>query len=115
MSMTTTKEQMLDAIERTGDDPASVVCLYQTLEDERAADSARWAREPFTPTFVRCTVDELPERPYSDSWGVREGEKVLGFSERYVYVRCTYDGSEWIAAVPRHPDSVTFIPTLGGG
>ena len=38
------------------------------------------------------------------SYGGAEGKPFTAWSERYVYFPASYDGSEWIAFVSRHPD-----------
>lgn len=107
--METTKGQVANALKRTGDDPASLVCFYRPKTGER------YHHDEFGPV-VRCTFDELPTREFDAGYGGVEGEPVICFSERYVYVKGCYDGSEWVSAVPRNPDSVgDTLPVIGGG
>src|SRR5205814_17400 len=109
--MTTIKEQVAKATARVGDDPRSLQCFYVPMTaDERAYD-----REVASRPVVACTFDELPEAEFYAGFGGVSGAPVLCFSERYVYVKVVYDGSEWIEAVPRHPEYVKNpLPELGG-
>ena len=109
--MATLKQQVAKAARAVGDDPASLICFYRPH-----TGAARWDDE-FGPR-VRCTFAELPEREYDEGYGGREGEPFIGFSTRFVYVCGTYDGSEWIQAVPRAPEIVEetdMLPEIGGG
>lgn len=111
--MTTVREQMLDAIKEAGDDPADVLCSYREVVDsEGYVDS--WDKS--LPRHDNVPATDLPEREYDDGYGGVDGEPVIGFSERYVYVKACYDGSEWVQAVPRSMEFVTDdIPVVGGG
>jgi hypothetical protein len=100
--MTTIKTQVVKTATGVGDNPESLVCFYRPFLE----------RYEFGP-MVRCTVAELPEREFNDGRG---GEPFIGFSDRYVYVCVTYDGSEWIEAVPRSPEVVEAtgkLPEIG--
>jgi hypothetical protein len=104
----TTRAQVLTACREVGDDPETLVCFYVPLGDGEAT----WQVEDRAP--VRCAFRDLPERVFDSGFGGQEGEPVICFSERHVYVRVNYDGSMWVAAVPRHPEGVERIPVLGG-
>ena len=102
--LTTLKKQVRRALQETGDSEASLVCFYQPVSPEHE-EWPGWRIEELPPP-VRCTFDELPERAYDPSYGAPEGEPFIGFSDRYVYISLQYDGSEWIAPIPRNPDMV---------
>ncbi|MGI8765691.1 MAG: hypothetical protein ACR2KM_04135 [Gemmatimonadaceae bacterium] len=110
--MTTTQEQVREALEATGEAEGDLVCFY---------------RPPYyiapvhitpKPTLVRCSVAELPTREYDAGYGGVEGEEVICFGPRYVYFRATYDGAEWITSAPRNPEvltEATDLIAIGGG
>lgn len=106
--MATAKGLLLRALEEVGEGPGDIECCFYT-------DNNFW-REKGKP-LVQCCFAELPEREFDSGYGGTEGESVIAFSARYVYVRACYDGSEWMEAVPRHPAFVTNvnIPEIGGG
>jgi hypothetical protein len=103
----TIQDLMRQAIESAKDDEASVECYYRNVQDYD---------EQIGPV-IRCTVAELPQRTFNDGFGGVEGEAIIAFSSKYVYVKGVYDGSEWIQAIPRHPDSINpeELPQVGGG
>lgn len=98
---------MRGAIEAAKDDESTVECYYRNVKD---------LNEQVGPV-IRCTVAELPQRTFNDGFGLEEGEAIIAFSPRYVYVKGVYDGSEWIEAIPRHPDYINpeDLPSIGGG
>lgn len=109
--LTTTKQQLLDALEKTGDKPEDLVCFYQPII--LTEDFENWG--VVLGDMVACSFDELPERLYDAMWGRVEGEPCIAFSPRYVYVKVQHDGAEWFEPVPRHPEYVRApIPCLGG-
>lgn len=110
--MATIKQQVARAAEEVGDDTANLICFY-----EPRAAKYRW-RDSTADPLIRCSFDELPEREFDEGYGGREGERFIGFSEHFVYVCGTYDGSEWITAVPRDPavvERTKQLPIIGGG
>ncbi|MFW6121808.1 MAG: hypothetical protein ACOC80_13065 [Petrotogales bacterium] len=110
--ITTTKKQMIDVLKKTKEKSEDIICFYQPAEEENTGfwDSEE-RKEP-----IKCSVDELPTRKFDCGYGGVQGESFIAFGKKYVYVKVEYDGSEWIEAVPRHPEYVTrFIPCLGGG
>lgn len=98
--MTTTKQQVIDALAE-GDTLESLDCFYDTMTyDPSYVHSS-------TSELIHCRGDELPEREYDHGYGGVEGEPIICFSDRYVYFRRSYDGSESIGYMPRHPEFVT--------
>ena len=57
--------------------------------------------------------DEQMDVQFYDGFGVAEGCPFTIWTENRVYFPAVYDGSEWCASVPRHPNG---IPTrhVGG-
>lgn len=109
--MATLKEQVAEAATAVKDDTGAMVCFY------RPKVGADYASDEWGPR-VRCGFAELPEREFDEGYGGREGEPFIGFTERFVYVCGTYDGAEWIDAVPRSPEVVEatgHLPVIGGG
>lgn len=114
--MTNLKAQVAEAAEAVKDDPSSMICFYEPV-DENGGRRSSWSSKPAPPP-IRCTFDELPTREYDSGYGGVNGEYFIGFTERFVYVRSVYDGAEWIDAVPRSPEQFTAspqFPELGGG
>ncbi len=108
---TTTREQMLKTIKAVGEDPEKVFCIYQNVPDGyRPCDFSNLPLET-------CPATALPEREFYPGYGGVEGEPVIGFGQRYIFVKACYDGSEWITPIPREPGIVTpgSIPEVGGG
>lgn len=110
--MATTREQFLEAIQEAGDDPATVICYFQPVPPgiERPGWQVKECGAP-----IRCLANSLPGREFDAGYGSPEGEPAIGFSERYVYIKVQYDGSEWVEKIPRHPEFVESpIPWPGG-
>ena len=108
--MTTIKKQLAECLSKTGDRAEDLICFYQNHHGECYSFG-----DKDEPPVIRATFDELPEREFSDGFGGTEGEPAIAFSERYVYIRVCYDGSEWFAAVPRNSEDVgASIPWFGG-
>lgn len=109
--MTTLKKQVADAAKGVAEDPNVIDCVYQPH-----VGGERWNGQ-FGPP-MRCTFAELPEREFDDGYGGRDGEPFIGFSDFYVYVCGTYDGSEWVQAIPRSLGVAIGwkdLPVVGGG
>lgn len=69
----------------------------EKLEKERVAEGDD------TP-IVHCTLsDEGLDRVFDTSRRGTQGEPFTAWSERRVYFPAQYDGSEWVASVPRDP------------
>ncbi len=62
-----------------------------------------------------CTLsdDEL-DKEFNSGYGMNEGEPFTLWTVGYVYFPVNYDGSEWVASVPRHPDGLA-TQHIGGG
>lgn len=107
----TTKVLVAKAAADVGDDLDTLECVYLPMENEERS----WEQQVRQREIVRCRFKDLPERAFSAGYGGVEGEPVICFSDKYVYVKVVYDGSEWVEAVPRHPHVVTAqnLPELG--
>lgn len=103
--MTTIKQQVLDACEKTGEDPALLTCVY-IPDGQYAYYGPLFEKDDENPLPVTCSVAELPEREFDSGFGGREGERIICFSEQYVYISTEYDGAENIEAVPRHIEQI---------
>ena len=54
--------------------------------------------------IISCTLDEKGlDRNFSASYGSTEGRPFTAWTTRRVYFPVCYDGSEWVASVPRDP------------
>lgn len=109
--MATTKGQVTDAL-RPGDSLGALVCYWQPLIGDRVWDDECWG------PIQKTSGIELPEREFHSGYGGVDGERVICFSDRYVYIKVQYDGSEWVEAIPRSPESLLAygsIPEAVGG
>mgnify|MGYP001611688840 FL=1 len=107
--MATTKQQVQKVCEEMGDVLANLLCFYQP------EDGGHYGWTSPAPAIIQCSGTELPERTFDAGYGGTNGEPVICFSDRYVYIKVQYDGSEWIEAIPRHPEFVKdSIPWPGG-
>jgi len=101
--MTTTKEQLLEALAETGEKPEDIICFYQPVPPDVSYPG--WhTGECGDP--VRCSVHELPERKFDPGHGAPEGEPFIAFGPKYIYIKVQYDGAEWVEPIPRHPEVV---------
>ena len=116
MSTTTTRRQVALAAAENGEKPEDLRCFYHPHIDD-GNNWGYWDGGNGVPETVECRGDELPDRKYDSGYGGVEGEPVICFSERYVYFRTGYDGSEWIDSMPISPDHLSKrLPHyLGGG
>ncbi len=56
----------------------------------------------------------LPHRLFDQGYGGTNGEPLIAFTKKYVYICVQYDGAEWMEAIPRHPEVVgNIIPWPG--
>ena len=119
--MITLRQMVTEAIEAAGDDPAAVVCVYQSKVGR--GDTRSTYGQPLV-----GSVSDLPTRKFDAGFGSVEGEPFIGFSERFVYVCGHYDGAEWVEVVPRtvevalelaamedKPHENRRLPCIGGG
>lgn len=98
--MSTIKKQLLKALKEKGESPEDLEAVfYQTIPKGCGYDDT-------DAPIIKCTFDELPEREFDSSYGAVEGGLIIAFTKDWVYVKVTYDGAEWIDAVPRNPESV---------
>lgn len=110
--MVTLKEQLLKAIEETNDDPNTLVCFYQPVPED--VNYPGWHQNECDEP-LQCTIDELPTDEFDAGYGGPNGSPSIAFSDKFIYIRVQYDGSEWFEAIPRHPEHVTKpIPWPGG-
>lgn len=70
-------------------------------------------RDTFDKLDCTLTEDELNVE-FDAGYGGTEGKPFAAYSEKYVYFPGCYDGSEWIAWVPRNPTGKA-IEHIGGG
>ena len=97
--MATIKGQVSEALQ-PGDTLESLVCYWQPLIGDY-----EWNDESWGP-IQKTSGIELPEREFDAGYGGVRGDRVICFSERYVYIRGQYDGLEWVEAIPRSPESL---------
>jgi len=106
---TTLKDLLRFPVEEQGDNVNYLICFVQ-----EGNEWDRWTSKNIP--IRQCTFDELPDIKLDTGYGGTDGPALIAYSPRYVYVYVQYDGSQWIEAVPRHPEFVTGnIPWLGGG
>ena len=55
--------------------------------------------------IIACTQSEQEmNRQFDCSYGLEKGKPFTAWSETNVFFPVCYDGSEWVAKVPRHPN-----------
>jgi hypothetical protein len=59
--------------------------------------------DTFENTIITLTPEEMVKK-FNCGYGSAEGVPFTGWSEKYVYFPCVYDGAEWIGYVSRNPD-----------
>ena len=116
--MATAKSQLLDALTDNEESPEDIEAIFYqpaiNCETGEIEDYPGWNGD-LLPDPVSCTIDQLPEREFDNSFGAPEGEPVIAFTRKYIYICIQYDGSEWMEAIPRHPQYVKKpIPWPGG-
>lgn len=64
--------------------------------------------------IVACTLsnDKLHES-FNNGFGAIEGRPFTAWTKHWVYFPACYDGSEWVASVPRNP--VSYATSHIGG
>jgi hypothetical protein len=68
------------------------------------------------PVPFAAIPEPVLDREFDSGYGGQNGDLFIGYTTRFVYVTCYYDGSEWISTVPRNPSGITdHIPEYGGG
>ena len=106
--MATAKTLLKDALEENGETPADLEFVMYCL---------RGCYLSAAPSPTVTDFNGLPERQFDASYGGVEGEDVIAFSSRFIYVKGQYDGSEWMEAVPRTPEvavELACLPCIGG-
>ncbi len=68
-------------------------------------------------TILQCTLTESElDIEFSTDGGGEEGIPFFAWSKDWVYFAACYDGSEWVARVPRNPETPNHAPYhIGGG
>lgn len=112
MTTTTTKQLVLDALVENNEGPDDVVfCAFEKLPSEDD-----WRTR--TGIIIQCQFDELPTIEFDSGYGGVNGEPILVYTKHNVYFKCTYDGAEWVASVPRTIKAAIALKNLpqhGGG
>lgn len=63
-----------------------------------------------------CTLtDAQLDVEFDDGYGCVNGKSFTLWTKRRVYFPVVYDGAEWCASVPRHPDGMEATRHAGGG
>lgn len=52
--------------------------------------------------YTTLTNEDM-DKEFDNGYGMAEGEAFTLWTHNFVYFPATYDGSEWIASVPRNP------------
>jgi len=71
----------------------------QDLTEELAKNGETWA-DVESHTLSETQLDEL----FDHGYGCINGAPFTLWTKNHVYFPAVYDGAEWIAFVPRHPD-----------
>ncbi len=97
MKRVTWRELITEKMKELGDDWQSMV-------------EVRWG-EPHLGPF---DGDEL-DRPFDAGYGGAEGTPFFLWTDSHVYFAATYDGSEWVEAIPLDHYSTMKPMHVGGG
>lgn len=95
--MANIKAMIQAAVTHVNDEPSTLVCQVRHYNIPSTLNEDHYL-PPITTTF-----DNLPTREFDASYGAEEGEQVICWSPRYVYIKSIYDGAESIVTIPRHP------------
>lgn len=107
-----TRREHLERALRDGDRLEDLTIIF---ERERPDEIYDYDTERFLPCeMIRGTIADLPNVEFDDGFGGAEGPRLIAFSDRFVYVCHIYDGAQDIVAVPRHPETTTWLPEVGG-
>jgi len=101
MKKTTLKELLLKALKETGEKPEDLVCFWQEVDPQYG-----WVK--VGAPILQGSFDQIPDREFDAGYGSQEGDVLIAFGPKYVYVKVVYDGAETIKPIPRHPDSVDW-------
>ena len=109
----TSKEKLLHALKENGESSKDLEAIfYQPIVNEELGS---WSGAYYGPPIRISNPDDLPKREFNDDYGALEGNPVIAYTKKYVYICVQYDGSEWMEAIPRHPEYVgETIPWPGG-
>ena len=88
--------------------------VQQTKEDKNMRyfeDDVSWKElidevlQGINEPLIACTLSEEEElnQKFDSSWGGVEGTPFTAWTENWVLFPAVYDGSEWVAKVPRNP------------
>lgn len=72
-----------------------------------------WGRGPDT-AFVE-SLSELEKYEGNTGYGGENLPGVHVWTQNRVYLKATYDGSEWVTSVPRNPSNEEAPESVGGG
>lgn len=70
-------------------------------------------KESFDDLTHTLTDKEL-DKKFDEGYGIEEGCSFTAWSNQWVYFPACYDGSEWVACVPRNPSEYK-TSHIGGG
>lgn len=93
------REFIREEAQRTGDDLTDLVVYPETTLWPRG-----WNYHPAEEATEQSTLDVV----FHCGYGHSEGPRFTAWTVNRVYFPVVYDGSEWVASVPRNPcDEVT--------
>jgi hypothetical protein len=58
--------------------------------------------------YTTLTNEDM-DKEFDEGYGVVEGEAFTLWTKDFVYFPATYDGSEWVASIPRNPKKIKTI------
>ena len=86
--------RLVDRLRRQKIESCANIVTWRQLLEKCAGDDA---------IVANTLTDEELDEPFDKGWGGANGKPFTAWSEDYVYFPATYDGSEWVARVPRNP------------
>lgn len=81
---------------------------------ESIAEALEWANEGWADVVANTLTDAEMDVEFDCGFGEEEGKPFTLWTHSRVYFPACYDGKEWVASVPRHPNGVSQ-GHIGGG
>lgn len=101
----------IDAL--TATDPILAIVIGSRWGDKDEPDAKCIADSHLNVPLTWDIARPLLDYTYDPGYGGTEAHPIVAWTEHVVIFSCQYDGSEWLAAVPRNP--TPWIPRHHGG
>lgn len=111
--MTTTREELKAALAYKNETEQDIILIMHHPRDKS------WENSETAVTYHK-TLDTVPnvDAEYDAGFGTQEGDNVIMYTERHVYFKLVYDGSENIVALASTPTQAqreydNYVPVVG--